>query len=157
MVIHDIAPIFDKDSKILILGTMPSPKSRQAAFYYMHPQNRFWSAMGKVLNEDFSVSNEKRKEILLRRNIALWDVLKSCDITGASDASIKNEVPNDLNIVFSKADIRQVFTTGRTAAKYYNKHFNGGCIALYSPSPANCAIKFDSLCDDYSRILEYLK
>lgn len=103
MVVHEIAPIFDKNSKVLILGTMPSPKSRQAAFYYMHPQNRFWRVLGAILEEDFSVSNEQKRNILLKRRIALWDVLKSCDIDGASDASIKNEVPNDLNIIFSSS------------------------------------------------------
>ena len=86
MVVHEIAPIFDKNSKVLILGTMPSPKSRQAAFYYMHPQNRFWRVLGAILEEDFSVSNEQKRNILLKRRIALWDVLKSCDIDGASDA-----------------------------------------------------------------------
>ena len=157
MVVHEIAPIFDKNSKVLILGTMPSPKSRQAAFYYMHPQNRFWRVLGAILEEDFSVSTEQKRNILLKRRIALWDVLKSCDIDGASDASIKNEVPNDLNIIFSSSKIDQVFTTGRTAEKFYQKYFGKECIALYSPSAANCAISFERLCEDYSQILEFLK
>ena len=155
-IFHEIPPIFDDDSEILILGTMPSPKSREAAFYYMHPQNRFWRVMGNILDEDFNIPCAERKAILLRRHIALWDVLKCCDIDKASDASIKNAQPNDLSIIFNSARIKKVFTTGAAAFKYYKKYFNDDCVKLYSPSAANCAISFDKLCDNYRQILEYL-
>ena len=157
MVLHTIEPVYNADSRILILGTMPSPRSREEGFYYMHPQNRFWRVMSNVLGEDFSCGIEGRREIILRRGIALWDVLKSCDITGASDATIKNETPNDLGRIFAAADIRRVYTTGRTAERLFKKHFKRECTALYSPSAANCAISFERLCEDYRRILEDLK
>ncbi len=157
MVFHEIDPVFDERSRVLILGTMPSPRSREQGFYYMHPQNRFWRVLGNVLDEDFSCDIEGKKSILLKRGIALWDVLKSCDITGASDSSIKNETPNDLQRIFDAADIRRVYTTGKTAEKLFKRYFDRECFALYSPSAANCAVSFERLCEDYRKILEDLK
>ncbi len=154
MVIHSIPPVFNENSRILILGTMPSPKSREAGFYYMHPRNRFWMVMGEILGEEFPEDAEGKRDILLRRRIALWDVLKSCEIKGASDASIKGETPNDLDMIFKKADIKRVYVTGRTAEKMFLKHFDRECRLLYSPSPANCAISIDRMIGNYAMILE---
>ena len=107
---HEFPPLFDSKSKVLILGTIPSPKSREYGFYYMHPQNRFWRMLCGVLGEEIPNDIEARKVLCLRYGIALWDVLESCEISGASDASIKNAVPNKLERIFNSAEIKAVFT-----------------------------------------------
>ena len=159
-VIHPLEPIFDKNSRVLILGTMPSPVSRERAFYYAHPQNRFWRVMFNILGEPFSEDNETRKKLCLDNNIAIWDVLKSCTIKGAADSSIKNAAANDLLRILEAADIKAIFTTGQTAAKYYyklcEKDTKIAAITLPSPSGANCAVKFETLCERYSEILRYI-
>lgn len=154
---HTIEPVFDKDSRILILGSFPSPKSREAGFYYGHAQNRFWKVLGAVLEEEFPDSTAGKKEILLKRHIALWDVLASCDIEGASDSSIRNPVPNDFKRIFTSAPIRAVFTTGKTAGKLYARFTGTNSIILPSPSPANCAMGMEKLISAYSAILPYLE
>ena len=153
---HTIPPVFDANSRILILGTMPSPRSRAEGFFYGHPQNRFWRVLSAVLEEPLPVSVAEKKAMLLRRGIALWDVLASCEITGASDSSIRNPVLNDFAPIFSNADIKAVFTTGKTAAKLYQRLSGETCIPLPSPSPANCAISFEALTEAYRVILPYL-
>ena len=115
-VVHPLAPVFDKDSRVLILGTMPSPKSRETGFYYGHPQNRFWRVMAQLLDEPFPASREERLALALRRHFALWDVLASCEIRGADDGSIRAPEANDLSAVLDRAPIRAVFTTGTKAA-----------------------------------------
>lgn len=160
IVFHPIEPVFNSRSRILILGTMPSPKSRQAGFYYAHPQNRFWRVMFSVLGEEFSTDTEKRRELCLSHGIALWDVVKSCEITGAADSSIKNAEPNDLNLILQKADIKAIFTTGKTAQRLYQKLCQSktgiSAAVLPSPSGANCAVSFDSLMISYRAILPFL-
>ena len=118
---HGIAPVFDGRSEVLVLGTMPSPASREAAFFYGHPQNRFWRVLAALFDEPVPVTNGERTDLLLRHHIALWDVLASCDIRGASDASIANARPNDLGRILSAAPIRRVFCTGATSARLYGK------------------------------------
>ena len=152
-VIHNIEPIFDKNARVLLLGTMPSPKSREAAFPYSHPQNRFWKVMFHILGEEFSQNSEDRRQLLLRHNIALWDVVKSCGITGASDSSIKNAVPNDLSRILKVCDIRQIFTTGKTAHRLLKKLTGIETVCLPSTSGANCAISFGKLAESYKIIL----
>ena len=158
---HAFDPVFNFESRILILGTMPSPKSRELGFYYSHPRNRFWPVLAKIFGENVPETSEKRKEFALRHKIALWDVLKECDIEGASDSSIKNAVPNDLSVILNSADIKAVFATGATAAKLYKKFIEPEtkipATALPSTSPANAKIKFEELCEEYKIILEYLK
>ncbi len=157
---HTFEPIFDKDSKILILGTMPSPKSREVGFYYSHPRNRFWQVLGKIFDEDVPKTTAEKKSFVLKHKIALWDVLKECDISGASDSSIKNAVPNDIGIILENSDIRAVFTSGSAAAKLYKKFIEPktsiSAISLPSTSPANAKIGLDELCDKYSVISEYI-
>lgn len=159
-VTHAFDPVFDKNSRILILGTMPSPKSRQNGFYYSHPQNRFWPVMAKILNKPVPLRAEEKKVFALKNGIALWDVLHSCEITGASDSSIKNPVPNDLTPIFEEAEIKAVFTTGVTAnrlyQKYCQKQVNKSAVLLPSPSPANAKWKLDALAEQYKQILPYL-
>lgn len=114
---HEFPPVFDENSRVLILGTIPSPKSRERGFYYMHPQNRFWRMLSEVLGEETPADITGRREMCLRRGVALWDVLAECSINGASDSSIKNAVPNRLDTIFQQADIRAVFTTGKKARR----------------------------------------
>lgn len=158
---HAFDPVFDPESRILILGTMPSPKSREFGFYYSHPRNRFWPVLAKIFGEEVPKTPDERKNFALRNKIALWDVLKECDIEGASDSSIKNAVPNDILIILNSADIKAVFTTGATAAKLYKKFIEPEskipAIALPSTSPANAKVKFEKLVEEYKIILTFLK
>ena len=158
---HEFGPFYDKDSKVLILGSIPSPKSREQGFYYGHPQNRFWKVLADVLGEELPETVEQRKEMLARHHIALWDVLYSCEIKGASDTSIKDPVANDMNVILSEAGIRAIFTTGAKADELYKKMCYPICgvssIRLPSTSPANCGYKYENLKEAYSQILEYIK
>ena len=160
-IIHSIEPVFDTESRVLILGTMPSPKSREVQFYYGHPQNRFWRVLAAVLGEEVPQSVPEKKAMLLRHRIALWDVLAECEITGASDSSIRNPVANPIEELLQKAEIRAVFTTGARAAALYRRYCQPRtgreALPLPSPSPANCRYHtFDSLLQNYRRILPFL-
>lgn len=156
---HTIEPVYDGNSKILILGTMPSPKSREYGFYYSHPQNRFWHVVSDLYGEPLPVTNEEKTEFLLKTHIALWDVLKSCRIEGADDSSIKDPVPNDIAGLLSQTKIHTVFTTGTKAAAFYKRFCQktaGTAIALPSTSPANCRhYNFERLKEAYRVILQY--
>ncbi len=156
-IVHSIAPVYDSRSRVLILGTIPSPKSREMGFFYGHPQNRFWGVMAELLGEEKPMTVEERRAFLLRNRIAVWDVLHSCDINGASDSSIKNPVVNDFSPIFETADIRQVFTTGKTGTKLYQKLTGKESTYLPSTSPANCQVKWDALKEAYGVVLNYLK
>lgn len=153
----DVLPVFDEFSKILILGSMPSRKSREAGFYYMHPQNCFW----KILEIIFEEKIIDKKSFLKKHHIALWDIIASCDIEGASDSSIKNVIPNNIEELVKKTKITQIFTAGRTAEKYYQKYgfpkLKMPSICLPSTSPANCQINLESMIKSWSIIKEYLK
>lgn len=158
---HTFNAFYNSDSKILILGSIPSVKSRELGFYYMHPQNRFWKILGLIFNEKICNSIEAKKEFLTKYKIALWDVIASCDIDGSSDSSIKNVKVNDINKIIKQTDIKVVFTTGKKAYELYNKY----CLAetqlealcLYSPSPANCAIPLEKIVENYKVINNKLK
>lgn len=158
---HTIPPIYNYDSKILILGTMPSPKSREFGFYYSHPQNRFWRVVSDLMKEPLPVTNAEKKGLLLRHNIALWDVLKSCKIKGADDSSIHDPVANDIAGLLSQTEIHTVFTTGTKASALYRrfclKSSGVPAIALPSTSPANCRhYDYERLKAAYSIILQYI-
>lgn len=151
--IHNIEPVFDKNSRVLILGSFPSVKSREARFFYGHPQNRFWRVLSAVLACSLPVTVEEKKKMLLEHNIAVWDVIKSCEITGSSDSSIKNAAPNDFSRILQAADIRGIFANGTTAYnlfKKYNK--NTEIIKLPSTSPANAAYSLDRLIEEWKII-----
>ena len=160
-IIHSIEPVFDTESRVLILGTMPSPKSREVLFYYGHPQNRFWRVLAAVLGEELPQSVPEKKAMLLRHRIALWDVLAECEITGASDSSIRNPVANDLSVILDHAPVQAVFTTGATAWKLYTRlqkpHTGIEAVRLPSTSPANCAVKMEALTEAYKAILPWLE
>ena len=157
---HPFSPIYNENSRILILGSFPSVKSREQGFYYGHPQNRFWKMLAAIYGCDIPQSIEEKKVLLLSHSIALYDVISSCEIVGSSDSSIKNAVPNDLSRILETADIKAVFTTGQTAGKLYKKliYPKTGieAIVLPSPSGANCAVKSDVLLQKYAEILKYL-
>lgn len=156
--LHELPPVFDERSRVLILGTMPSPKSRELGFYYMHPQNRFWRTLSKVLGEPLPADIPGRREMCLRNGVALWDVLAECTITGASDSSIKDPVPNRLEAILQAADIRAVFTTGKKAQSLYERFFpeSMAAVCLPSTSPANRAVSDDELLSRYRCIVQYL-
>lgn len=161
-VTHTLAPVFDRSSRVLILGTMPSPKSREFGFYYGHPQNRFWKVLAAVLNEPVPETIEEKRSFVLRRHIALWDVLASCMIEGASDSSIKDPVPNDINLILQSADIRLIIAAGRKAESLYNQYClpktNQAIVGLPSTSPANCRnCGLAELTAAYRIILPYLE
>lgn len=118
---HPLVPVVDARSRVLVLGTMPSPVSRAEGFYYAHPQNRFWRVLAKLFSASVPQGAAARAEFALAHGIALWDVLASCQIEGASDASISDAVPNDLGIVLAQAPIERVFTTGRKAHEFYRR------------------------------------
>ncbi len=143
-VTHAFKPVYDANSKILILGTMPSPQSMKYGFYYSHPQNRFWPLLSTIFNEPLPKTPSEKESLVLRHGIALWDVLASCEIKGASDASIQNPVPNNLTPILTTADISNIYTTGKTAFNLFNKFIapkiNRQAIYLPSTSPANQAL-----------------
>ncbi|MCH5163190.1 MAG: DNA-deoxyinosine glycosylase [Clostridiales bacterium] len=160
----EVPPIVDFNSKVLVLGSMLSPKSSEARFYYAHPQNRFWQVLSAVLNAPLCAGNDDRKKLALTHGIALWDVIDSCDIVGANDSTIKNVVYNDIVGLLNKHEnIVKVFTTGGKAHELllrYNRQHNNKHIAaatrLPSTSPLNCAAKLDDLIEAYKVINEYL-
>ena len=160
-VIHTVEPIYDTNSKILILGTMLSPKSREVGFYYSHPQNRFWRTIAEVVGTELPVTIEEKIHLLRTNRIALWDVLASCEISGADDSSIKDAVVNDFTHLFETADIQAVFTAGKKATDLFKKHCTAkyGFEPIYLPStsPANCRMTQQELTAAYRIILGTLQ
>lgn len=159
---HGIAPVFDENSRVLILGTFPSPKSREVGFFYGHPQNRMWRVLAAVLGEDaVPVTVEERTAFLLRHHIAMWDTIASCTIEGASDASIRDVVPNDLSCVLDTAPIHAVFTTGAKATQLYERYqlpVTGiPAHRLPSTSAANASWSFERLVEAYAVVCEALE
>lgn len=158
MVIHEIKPVFNKDSKILILGSFPSVKSREGQFFYHHPQNRFWKILSALYNETMPISIEDKKTFLLTHHIALWDVIHSCTITGSSDSSIKDVVINDITPILKETNIRKIYTNGNTADTLYKKYMYPNvqikAIKLPSSSPANARFTLDMLIEDWKIIKE---
>ena len=159
MIIHPISPVYDKDSKILVLGSFPSVKSREAMFFYGHPQNRFWKVTAAVFGETVPETIDEKKSFLLRNYIAVWDVIQSCDIEGSSDSSIRNVTANDLSVILNSADIKAIYVNGKTALKYYDKYTKDkvgrSAVCLPSTSPANAAWNVEKLTEAWSVIKEY--
>ncbi len=160
-IVHTIPPVYDSNSRVLLLGTMPSPKSREAGFFYGHPQNRMWPVLSRLFGEDTPMDTETRRDFLLRRHIAMWDVLSACTIRGADDGSIRDPVPNDLSPILSEAPIAAIFTTGKKAFSLYNRYIlpatGREAFCLPSTSPANCRREtLDTLTEAYGAVLPYL-
>ena len=158
---HPFPAIYAPDSRILILGSFPSVKSREQKFFYGHPQNRFWRIMAALLGTDVPQTVEEKRAFLLANHIALWDVIASCDIAGSSDASIRNAVPNDLSPILETASVRQIFTNGGTAHRLYRKYIypltGREDVVLPSSSPANDARSLDALIDAWQIVREALE
>ncbi len=156
-VTHPINPLYDNNSRILILGSFPSVKSREAGFFYGHPQNRFWRVLSAVFDDECPDTIPKKRKFLLRNRVALWDVIASCDITGSSDASIRNAVPNDLSLILGNSDIEKVFTNGKTAHRLYVKFIlpvtGIEATVLPSTSPANAAFSLNRLIEEWRSLI----
>lgn len=146
---HEFAPVYDEQSKILILGTLPSVKSREQHFYYGHPQNRFWKVLACVFGEQPPVGIQEKTAFLLRHRVAVWDVIEECDIIGSSDSSIKNVVPADIGRILKEAPIEKIYANGEKAYRLYMKYIypvvNKAICKLPSTSPANAAFGQDRL------------
>lgn len=155
-VFHELAPFYNNDSEVLILGSIPSVKSRELGFYYAHPQNRFWKVLARVFDEPEPNCIIEKKAFLQDKKIALWDVLESCEIKGSSDSSIKSPITNDINTIIKKTNIKKIFTTGKTAYNLYNKYiFKNTLIEAHylpSTSPCNCQMTLEDLEREYRKI-----
>lgn len=156
--VHPIAPLFDESSRVLILGSFPSVKSREAKFFYGHPQNRFWRVMAALTDSPVPTSVEEKKRLILSHHFALWDSIASCTITGSSDSSIRDVVPNDLSRILDRAPIEKIFCNGAASLSCYRRYIepttHRAAQALPSTSPANAAWSLDRLIDAWRVILE---
>ncbi len=156
MLTHPIAPVYDNNSKILILGSFPSVKSREAGFFYGHPRNRFWQVLAAVFDSRVPQTIEEKKSFLLSYNIAVWDVIASCEIKGSADSSIRDVTPNDLSVILKNAPIEKIFVNGKAAEGYYVKYTEKTtgqkAICLPSTSPANAAWSLEKLIDAWKQI-----
>ncbi len=148
-VVHPFEPVYDRNSRILVLGSLPSVLSRENRFYYGHPQNRFWRVLAAVFGETTPETIEDKTALLLRNGVALWDAVAECDIVGSSDASIRSVKPTDLARIFDAAPIETVYANGHAAAKFYERYqmplYGRPITALPSTSPANAAWTIERL------------
>lgn len=154
---HEFPPVWDGNSRILILGSFPSVKSREQNFFYGHKRNRFWKVLSAVLDCKEPITIEEKKEMLLNNGIALWDVIQSCEIKGSSDSSIRNVIPNDLSEMLANSKIKRIYTNGQTAGNLYKKYMqsevNMEAMTLPSTSPANAAWSLERLIETYREII----
>jgi double-stranded uracil-DNA glycosylase len=155
--IHSIDPLYDQTSKVLILGSFPSVKSRESGFYYGNPLNRFWDVLGALLGCDKPQSIEMKKEMLLNHHIALWDVIQSCDIKGSSDSSIEHVTPNDILSIIEASQITKIYANGNKALQLYNTYVYPqtkiSIILLPSSSPANAKMSLKNLIEAWAKVL----
>ena len=157
---HEFEPVFDEHSKILILGTFPSVKSRENGFFYGHPQNRFWKVLAALTQEPVPVTIEEKKAFLLKTGIAVWDVIAKCEIVGSSDSSIKIVVPADLNRILEHSPVQTLFANGGKAFELYQKYsypvLKRDIIRLPSTSPANAAFQPERLIGSWEPVKKAL-
>ncbi len=156
---HPIPPLYDGQSRVLVLGSFPSVKSREGRFFYHHPQNRFWKVISSLYEEPVPVTIEEKQQLLLRCRIAVWDVIQSCEIIGSSDSSIRNVIPNDLAQVLKASKIEHIFANGSTSYQLYLKYIYPvtgiEIIKLPSTSPANAAYSIERLLEEWSILKRY--
>lgn len=154
---HTFAPIYDEQSSILILGSLPSVKSRENQFYYGHPQNRFWAVLAQLFQCQVPQTISEKKEMLLANHVAIWDVIRQCDIIGSSDSSIKNVIANDMNVILEHANIKTIYANGNKAFELYKKHcypiYKREIVKLPSTSPANASYQLPKLTEAWRVIL----
>ncbi len=177
---HPFGPLFSENSRVLILGSFPSVKSREQQFFYGHPQNRFWKVIAALFTDVTGAADaasgerklehekkvliprtiEEKKALILDNGLALWDSIGSCEITGSSDSSIRNAEPNDLRIITDNCDIRAIYCNGKKSLEIYNKYIEPvlgrTAEALPSTSPANAAWSLERLIEAWAVILKYL-
>ena len=157
-IIHPIPPLYDANSRVLILGSFPSVKSREAMFFYGHPQNRFWKLMALLFDADVPSTVEEKKRLVLSHGIAMWDTIHSCTITGSSDSSIKDVVPNDLSVILNNSRVKRIFCNGAASHRLYQKYIypinNIPAQKLPSTSPANAAWSLERLAEEWKIICE---
>ncbi len=157
---HEFPPQYDRNSRILVLGSFPSVKSREEKFYYGHKQNRFWPLIAMICGEENPDSVEEKKHLAETHHIALWDVIDSCEIIGSSDASIKNVKVNDLSLVIEASEIQHIYLNGGKAAELYKKYISDRikipAVKLPSTSPANAAWNMDRLAEEWKQIREFI-
>lgn len=155
-VTHTFDPVFNSKSKVLILGSFPSVKSRENNFYYGHPQNRFWKVLAKVFETDVPVKIDEKKKFLMEHHIAVWDVIESCKIVGSSDSSIKDVKINDFSKVLKNSEIEVIYVNGGKAYELYHKYvepvIGRKAIKLPSTSPANAAWNVERLCQEWKQV-----
>jgi len=155
---HNIEPVYQQTSKILILGSFPSVKSREAQFFYHHPQNRFWKVLAKIYQENIPTTIEEKKQLLLSHDIALWDVIQSCQIKGSSDSSISDVIVNDIMTLIQKTSIQVIYTNGKKAHQLYQKYCYPSThqtdICLPSTSPANATYSLEKLIEIWGNELK---
>lgn len=158
--VYSFEPIFDQNSKVLILGTVPSVTSRKKNFYYSHANNRFWKIFENLFNVKLN-SQESKINFLLKNNIALWGTIKKCKIKASKDSSIRNVEVNDINSIIKLSKIKNIYVTGKVALKIYNKqikkHTKIKAVYLPCPSSANASFNLDKLINLYQVILNNLK
>lgn len=157
-VTHTIKPTYNKESMILILGSFPSVKSRENAYFYGHPQNRFWKVLANIYEDSLPETVKEKKEFLLKHHIAVYDVIQECDIIGSSDSSIENVIPSDILPLIRKSKIKTIYTNGSLASKLYIKYLypitNMKNIPLPSTSPANASYSLEKLVEFWKIIKE---
>ena len=157
-IIHPFPPLYDEHSEILILGSLPSVKSREAQFFYAHPQNRFWKVLAAVLDCPCPADVEEKKRMLHGAHIALWDTIASCELSGSSDSSIRNVVPTDLNRILTESAVSRIYCNGKTSAKYFEKYqqkiLGMEAQVLPSTSPANAAYSVEKLISMWAEALQ---
>ncbi|MCH5296402.1 MAG: DNA-deoxyinosine glycosylase [Ruminococcus sp.] len=157
-IIHPIPPLFDKNCTKLILGSFPSVKSREAQFFYGHPQNRYWRLLAELLGEEVPQTVEEKSALALKHHIAMWDTINSCTITGSSDSSIKDVVPNDLSVILENSKVTQIFANGATSYNLYQKYIYPvtkiKAVKLPSTSSANATFSLERLKESWSIIVK---
>ena len=160
-IIHPFKPVADESSRLLILGTFPSVKSREEGFYYGHPRNRFWPLMEALFSVRLETIEDKRS-FLLERHIALWDTIASCRIEGSADSSIKDIIANDIEGLIQETRIGIIVTNGRKADDTYHRYIHlhddvmMPTLCLPSTSPANASWSFDRLLERWSIIKSFI-
>ena len=158
MIAHPFPPLYNEESRVLILGSFPSVKSREQAFFYGHPQNRFWKVIAAVTGQKVPATIEEKRALLLNNGIAVWDVIASCEIEGSADSTIKDVKANDISRILDHADIKTIFVNGKTAKKYYDLYIRPvighEAFCLPSTSPANATFSIAKLTESWRVILE---
>ena len=153
---HPFGPLYNKKSRVLILGSFPSVKSREQNFFYGHPQNRFWKVIAAVYEQPLPQTIEEKKQLILDNGLALWDSIASCEITGSSDSSIKNARANDITVILDSCNIERIYCNGRKSHELYRKYIEPAtgrtAVCLPSTSPANAQWSLEKLIGAWAEI-----